>query len=367
MKNQKKANNLISEKSVYLLQHAYNPVNWYPWSDNIIPKAKIENKLILVSIGYSSCHWCHVMERESFEDEQIANLMNQYFINVKVDREERSDLDGIFVEVVQSITGSAGWPLHVFLLPNGKPFFGGTYFPPIAAFNRPSWQDVLLSIHKSFINKPDELEIQANQIVQYLQQTNQFKNPINNKPQNNLFNKKELKGIVDKLLEYKDALWGGFNPPPKFPQFFSILFLIRYHYFENDIPALNYGILTIDKIINGGIYDQLEGGISRYSTDEQWLVPHFEKMLYDNALLIIALTEIYQITKNEIYRDKIIQTIDFIENKLSDNNGGFYTALDADTDGIEGLTYTWKFEELKSILNPEEFNILQLYYQFSES
>jgi len=342
-------NRLINETSPYLLQHAHNPVDWYPWSDEALQKARTENKPILVSIGYSACHWCHVMEKESFENKETAALMNKYFVNIKIDREERPDLDHIYMDAVQAMTGSGGWPLNVFLTPEAKPFYGGTYFPPQRAFNRSSWQEVLLSVSNVFHEKRDEINLQSKNLTEYLLQANSF-GLQEIADVSNDFSKEKPDEAFDNLMKSADKEWGGFGNDPKFPQTFSIQFLLRYYYASKNEEALRQACLSLDKMIEGGIYDQLGGGFARYSTDVEWLVPHFEKMLYDNALLISVLSEAYQLTKNERYKEVIDETIEFVETELMNPDSGFYSALDADSEGEEGKYYTWRYDEVKGLL-----------------
>jgi uncharacterized protein YyaL (SSP411 family) len=347
-------NRLSRETSPYLLQHAHNPVDWYPWGDEALQKAREEDKPILVSIGYAACHWCHVMERESFEDEGTADFMNQHFINIKIDREERPDLDHIYMEAVQAITGSGGWPLNVFLTPEGKPFYGGTYFPPRAIYNRPSWRDVLKAITDSFREKRQEIEQQAQQLTDHVATTGSFGvgggAPLTG---SGVFNRDTLRQVYDSLMGMADKQDGGFGKAPKFPQTFSIQFLLHYFYFTKEEAALEQACLSLEKMIRGGIYDQLGGGFARYSTDEKWLAPHFEKMLYDNALLVIVLSEAYQLTHKEVYRDTIRQTMDFVRRELSDGEGAFYAALDADSEGEEGRFYVWDKAEIDAVLGED--------------
>jgi uncharacterized protein YyaL (SSP411 family) len=355
-------NRLIHETSPYLLQHAHNPVNWFPWGNEALKKAKQENKPILVSIGYAACHWCHVMEKESFENEAIAALMNQYFINIKVDREERPDIDHIYMDAVQAMAGNGGWPLNVFLTPDAIPFYGGTYFPPAAAHNRMSWIDTIKAVYTAFQEKRNEIEAQADSLKAHLIAANSF--GIQS-PSISPFTNENLLVIAANILKQADTTWGGFGKAPKFPQTFSIQYLLRHYHFSKNKEALQQALLSLDKMIDGGIYDQIGGGFARYSTDNQWLAPHFEKMLYDNALLIGVIAEAYQLTKNEKYATIIEQTIHFIEQEMLSEEGGFYSALDADSEGIEGKFYTWSKQEIETILK-EESALFCDYFQVIE-
>ncbi|MEO8171499.1 MAG: thioredoxin domain-containing protein [Sediminibacterium sp.] len=358
------SNHLINETSPYLLQHAHNPVNWYPWGEEALQKAKAEDKPILVSIGYAACHWCHVMERESFEDEGTAVLMNEYFINIKIDREERPDLDHIYMDAVQAMSGSGGWPLNVFLTPETKPFFGGTYFPPVRAYGRASWKEVLEGIHKNYREKKEEILSQADNLTSHLLTANAF--GVQKPGEAVLFSDEHLQTIATNILANADREWGGFGTAPKFPQTFSIQYLLRHYHFSKDESALQQAVLSLDKMIEGGIYDQLGGGFARYSTDVEWLAPHFEKMLYDNALLICVLAEAYQITGKSQYADTIRHTLSFIEREMRSDENGFYSALDADSEGVEGKFYTWSQSEINDLLG-KDAPLFSSFYDVSEN
>lgn len=359
----KHTNHLISETSPYLLQHAHNPVNWYPWGDEALQKARAESKPILVSIGYAACHWCHVMERESFEDEATAVIMNRDFVNIKIDREERPDLDHIYMDAVQAMTGSGGWPLNVFLTPDAKPFYGGTYFPPRRAYNRPSWQETLLSVIQAFRERRHEIDTQAENLTEHLLSANSFGHQKAGEEE--VFSKDKISGALENIMKQADKEWGGFGRAPKFPQTFSIQFLLRHHFVTGNEEALRQALLSLDKMIEGGIYDQAGGGFARYSTDTEWLVPHFEKMLYDNALLVSVLSEAYQLTKKSRYKEVTEETMGFIQRELMHEGGGFYAALDADSEGEEGKFYTWQFDEAKELLG-DDAPVFCEYYDISK-
>ena len=347
------SNRLIHESSPYLLQHAHNPVQWYPWGQEALSKAKELDRPILVSIGYSACHWCHVMERESFEDKEVANYMNEHFINIKIDREERPDLDHIYMDAVQAIAGNGGWPLNVFLTTDAKPFYGGTYFPPKKAFNRPSWKDVLANIHHAWINRREELIKQAANLVDHISLSGNLLGKNNVIQADNLvplFNKEQCDLIAENILKAADTTYGGFGAAPKFPQTFTIQYLLAYGYFFKKEKALAHAEFSLQQMLNGGIYDHLAGGLARYSTDSRWLVPHFEKMLYDNALLVSVLADAFQATNNKIYADAIHKTLRFFINEMKHQGGGFFAALDADSEGEEGKFYVWHKKEIEAIL-----------------
>jgi len=357
------ANRLINETSPYLLQHAHNPVDWYPWGEEALQKAKNENKPILISVGYSACHWCHVMEKESFEDSAVAGIMNEHFVNIKIDREERPDLDHIYMDAVQVMTGSGGWPLNVFLTPDTKPFYGGTYFPPQKAFNRASWTDVLQGVATAFTERRHEITAQAEGLTDHLVKSNHFGDPADAGGQG--FTNANAGVIFDNLMKSADRTAGGFGRAPKFPQTFSIQYLLRYFYFYKNEEALQQACLSLDKMLYGGIYDQAGGGFARYATDNDWLVPHFEKMLYDNALLVVTLAEAFQITHHKRYADTIADTIGFIERELMSSASGFYSALDADSEGEEGKFYVWDKQEIEAVLG-QDAALFAAYYDVSE-
>ncbi len=352
-------NRLVNETSPYLLQHAHNPVDWYPWGEEALNRARTENKPILVSIGYAACHWCHVMERESFENEETAAFMNDHFINIKIDREERPDLDHIYMDAVQAMTGSGGWPLNVFLTPDTRPFYGGTYYPPVRAFNRASWMEVLQNVTEAFTTRRHEIDAQAENLTSHLVQSNSFGIGTGAGP--DTFSMEQLKTAAANALKSADREWGGFGKAPKFPQTQVIRYLLRYNWTlnKNGQPTelarqgLTQALLSLDKMAAGGIYDQVGGGFARYSTDGEWLAPHFEKMLYDNALLITVYSEAYKVTGERKYATVIAETVKFLEREMLDAGGGFYAALDADSEGVEGKFYVWDKEEVDNILGAD--------------
>jgi uncharacterized protein len=347
------SNRLLNESSPYLLQHAHNPVDWYPWGEEALEKARSENKVILISIGYSACHWCHVMEKESFESEDVAKIMNENFINIKIDREERPDLDHIYMDAVQAMTGSGGWPLNVFLTPGAKPFYGGTYFPPVKAYNRSSWPEVLNAIKLAWVERQEEIRAQAENLTGHLQKSNGFGLTKKNDDSNLLPVEEQADMIFRNIMKTADTEWGGFGKAPKFPQTFTIRYLLQHYHFTGNKKALEQARLSIDKMLEGGIYDHVGGGLARYSTDEEWLAPHFEKMLYDNALFLNVICEVYQLTKDEYYEKAIRKTIAFVERELMHEEGGFYAALDADSEGEEGKYYVWDKKEVDELLGVE--------------
>ncbi len=358
-------NRLQFESSPYLLQHAHNPVDWYAWKPEAFERARAENKPIILSIGYSTCHWCHVMERESFENQQIADLMNQHFINIKVDREERPDIDHIYMEACQVFSGAGGWPLNCFLTPDGRPFYIGTYFPPQPAYNRPSWIQVLAGMADAYANKNETVERQADQLVDSIKKSNLFvfNQGLRELKQEQVFTPVLLSNIFQTLKKNFDTEYGGFGGAPKFPGSMALHFLLEYHHHFKDPSALEHVVFSLDKMIGGGIYDQLGGGFARYATDRAWLIPHFEKMLYDNALLVGLLADTYKVTRNEWYKTTIEETLDFIAREMTSPEGGFFAALDADSEGVEGKFYVWTQEEVSEVLaNPEETALFYGFY-----
>ena len=359
--NKKFTNDLSKETSPYLLQHAHNPVQWKPWSETLFATATAADKPILLSIGYAACHWCHVMERESFEDEAVADYMNMHFINIKVDREERPDIDHIYMDALQAMTGSGGWPLNIFLLPNGQPFYGGTYFPPNAMQNRASWMDVLKGVQAAFDSNREKLVEQATHLTAHLLQSNI--KVQQSQTLDTIATKEEFQLIAERLLQNADTQWGGFGVAPKFPQTFSIQVLFRNYFQNKDQASIVHAIRSVDKMIQGGIYDHVGGGFSRYSVDAMWQAPHFEKMLYDNALILGTLAEAYQLTKKPIYKEVIHATFIFLQRELFNGVGGYYAALDADSEGVEGKFYTWSYAELKAVIDPTIFDDFVTYYQ----
>jgi uncharacterized protein YyaL (SSP411 family) len=350
-----KANRLIEESSPYLLQHAHNPVDWFAWKDEAFEKAKKEDKPIFLSIGYSSCHWCHVMEKESFENSNTARILNEFFICIKVDREERQDIDEVYMNAVQAMTGSGGWPLSVFMTPDCKPFFAGTYFPPVDLPGRPSFDKVLLTIAQAWRDNREQITNSADQIRQSL--ANIFQNP-----KHHTISEEILTAANFQLQKNFDDVNGGFGKAPKFPQAGNLLTLLNYWYRTEDTQSLEMVEKTLIAMAKGGICDQLSGGFHRYTVDERWLVPHFEKMLYDQALLSKVYIHTYQATGKDFYANIAKDIFEYILNEMTDADGGFYTAQDADTQGHEGAFYIWEMDEIEKVLGKHEAEVFNKYY-----
>ena len=348
-------NHLIHETSPYLLQHAHNPVNWYPWGEEALAKAKQENKLLIISIGYSACHWCHVMEHESFEDSATARIMNDHFICIKVDREERPDIDQVYMNAVQLMTGSGGWPLNCFALPDGRPIYGGTYF------QNKQWQNVLLNLADLYKTTPEKAIDYAEKLTAGIQQSDLVK--LNTEAVD--FQLSTLAQTVTNWKNYFDREEGGPNHAPKFPIPNNYRFLLRYAVAAKDEEVKKQVELTLEKMAFGGIYDQLGGGFARYSVDSLWKVPHFEKMLYDNAQLISLYSEAYQESKNPLYKQVVYETLEWIQREMTNEIGAFYSALDADSEGVEGKYYVWSKEELQKILT-DDFALFADYFNVNE-
>jgi uncharacterized protein len=347
----RKPNRLIHEKSPYLLQHAYNPVDWYPWGKEAFARARKENKPIFLSIGYSTCHWCHVMERESFENEGIAAVMNEYFVCIKVDREERPDIDKIYMTAVQATTGSGGWPMSVWLTPELKPFFCGTYFPPDSRYGRPGFRDLLQRVHDVWEGNHTGVLAQASQIVETI---NQYSSIGTNGFPNQVLDDAPLSAGFDQFRTSYDSVNGGFSMAPKFPRPVALNFLFRYQMRTNEVAAREMALHTLRMMGEGGLFDQLGGGFHRYSVDQKWLVSHFEKMLYDQAQLVSSYIDAYQITRDPFYAEIARRTCDYVLRDMTSPEGGFYSAEDADSEGVEGKFYVWTREEIEKIIGDKE-------------
>lgn len=355
--NLKHTNKLIRETSPYLLQHAHNPVEWYPWGPEALERAKAEQKPIMLSIGYSACHWCHVMERESFENEDIAAIMNQNFINIKVDREERPDLDQIYQTAFQMFLGKGGgWPLNIFLTPDGKPFYGGTYFPPVDHHNLPSFPRLLLAVADAYKQKHEDIQKTTLQIIKGLSQLNVFH------PSKETISIEAVKEAAKSMAESFEPIYGGFGDAPKFPNTMALSLLLRYNQLTGDTTTLYRVKHTLKKMAEGGIHDHLGGGFHRYSVDNRWLIPHFEKMLYDNSQLINLYLEGYQATGDEFFKDIAVKSLSYIQREMLSPEGGFYSTQDADTEGEEGKFFVWTPYEVMDILGEEVGRIFCRYY-----
>ena len=353
-------NRLIHETSPYLLQHAHNPVDWYAWGAEALAAARAADKPIFLSVGYSACHWCHVMERESFEQPATAALMNELFVNIKVDREERPDLDAIYMEAVQAMTGQGGWPMSVFLTPDGRPFYGGTYYPPQPRYGMPSFPQVLQAVAEAYQTRRDQIEDQAGRLTDMLRRTAGLTDHAAD------LGAETLTEAVGHLQQHFDNEHGGFSTQPKFPQPMTLDFAITQYLRTDDLDALYMAELTLEQMALGGLYDQLGGGFHRYSVDSVWLVPHFEKMLYDNAQLLRTYLHAWQVTGKPLYRRVVEETVDYVLREMTAPDGGFYSTQDADSEGEEGKFFVWTPDEVKQALGPRAAGVFAAYYGMSD-
>ena len=359
----KHTNRLAQETSPYLLQHQHNPVDWYAWGEEAFARARTENKPILLSVGYSACHWCHVMERESFENELIAQTMNAHFVCIKVDREERPDVDSIYMSAVQLMTGQGGWPMTVFLTPDGKPFYGGTYFPPIDMYGRPGFPRILESVAAAWATERGGIEAQGDTILQHLDKGNDLTRDLTE----SLLTPTVLENAYNTLSQSFDRTHGGFGTAPKFPQPCNLDFLLRFHARSGRQDPLAFVEKTLQKMAIGGMYDQLGGGFHRYSTDQTWLVPHFEKMLYDNAQLARTYAHAWQVTGKAFYKGVAEETLEYVLREMTSGEGGFYSAQDADSEGEEGKFFVWTPDEVKAVLGETDAQVFSAFYDVTPS
>ena len=348
-------NHLINETSPYLLQHAHNPVDWYPWGEEALALARSQDKPILLSIGYAACHWCHVMAHESFEDEETAAYMNRHFVNVKVDREERPDLDSIYMQAVIALTRSGGWPMTVFLTPEGEPFYGGTYFPPAPRYGMPSFHQILASVSQAWRDRRAEVRQGASELARHIQQD------MNLMARGPALDADLLPRAIVQIQRGYDRTWGGFGGAPKFPQPMTIEFLLRHHARFGDQDALAMAEHTLQMMAHGGMYDQVGGGFARYATDDHWLVPHFEKMLYDNAQLSRVYLHAWQVTGSPFYRRVVEEVLDYVLREMRHPAGGFYSSQDADSEGVEGKFYVWQSDEIEAVLGEDADLFMRAY------
>lgn len=355
------SNRLANETSPYLLQHKDNPVNWYPWGEEALQKAKAENKPIFLSVGYSACHWCHVMEHESFENEATAAIMNEHFICIKVDREERPDIDEIYMNAVQMMTGQGGWPMSVFLTPDLKPFYGGTYYPPRDMYGRPGFPTVLNTLANAWKERKDEIVSSAEQL------TEQIQHSFTIAGEDQDINIKTVDTGCQQVVSRFDKYFGGFGGAPKFPHSMDISLLLRYYHRAGKADVLHAIEFSLEKMALGGIYDQIGGGFHRYATDAKWLIPHFEKMLYDNALLAVTYTEAYQLTKKPLYEKTVRETLDYVLREMTSPEGGFYSSQDADSEGEEGKFFIWSPDEIYAVSGEEHGKIVCAYYDVTQA
>ena len=351
-------NHLADETSPYLLQHQDNPVDWYPWGEAALAQSRAEDKPILLSIGYAACHWCHVMAHESFEDEATAALINELFVPIKVDREERPDLDTLYMEAVQALTGHGGWPMTVFLTPGGEPFYGGTYYPPTARHGLPAFSDILQGVAEAYNTRRDDVTHNATQLRERLRASSR----LTVGQGNTALDLTILDEATARLASTFDRNQGGFGAAPKFPPGMALDFLLRQYLRTGERTALSMTEFTLEKMARGGLYDQLGGGFHRYSVDDRWLVPHFEKMLYDNALLVPVYLHAFQLTGKDLYRRIATETLDWATREMTDGLGGFYSTLDADSEGVEGKYYVWTNDELVAHLGGEDARLVAEYF-----
>ena len=374
-KSTKTPNRLSNESSTYLQQHAYNPVDWYPWTEEALEKSRSEEKPILLSIGYAACHWCHVMEHESFEDQETAQIMNDNFVNIKVDREERTDLDEIYMKAVQLMTGHGGWPMTVFLTPDLKPIFAGTYFPPTDKHGMPSFKKILTGVSKAWQQKREEVEKSAQEVTDHLikfESLGDLKTAINIESTSSDEDLKVAENAFGLIDKYSDKVWGGIGSSPKFPQPFCLDLALKLGASEKvsnktKESASQFLELTLNKMAFGGIHDHLAGGFARYSVDRKWLIPHFEKMLYDNALLCSIYFDAYRQSKNVYWKEVAQNILEFVDNELTTNDGVFYSSLDADSEGIEGEFYVWTPAQIEECLDEEDAQFIIKTYGVTDS
>ncbi len=352
-------NHLIHETSPYLLQHAHNPVEWFPWGEEAFAKARQEDKPVLLSIGYSACHWCHVMAHESFENEDIAQLMNENYVNIKVDREERPDLDQIYMNAVQMMTHHGGWPMTVFLTPDGVPFYGGTYYPPEDRYNMPGFPRVLISVAEAYRDRRDDIVETGTSLV------NELKRLSTAAGSDHPIETQLLDAAYAGMIRNYDSINGGFGSAPKFPPAMTLEFLLRTHARTGNREALEIVSHTCQKMANGGMYDQLGGGFHRYATDPKWLVPHFEKMLYDNALLSRLYLHYFQVSESAAARETVEGILDYVLREMTDPAGGFYSTQDADSEGHEGKFFVWDIDEIRGALGEKEAALFSAYYNIT--
>jgi uncharacterized protein YyaL (SSP411 family) len=361
------SNRLAHESSPYLLQHAHNPVDWYPWGAEALERARSENRPIFLSVGYSACHWCHVMERESFENAETAAIMNRLFVNVKVDREERPDIDAIYMDAVQALTGQGGWPMSVFLTPEGQPFYGGTYYPPEPRYGMPSFRQVLNSVSEAWRNRPEQVAGQAQRLTQMLNRSASIgAGSAAADGGAGDVGTDTLEAAVERLRQYFDEEEGGFGSQPKFPQPMTLDFCLTQYKRTGSLDALLMAELTLEKMAQGGIYDQIGGGFHRYSVDGEWLVPHFEKMLYDNAQLLRSYLHGWQVTQRPLFRRVVEETIDYVLREMTSPEGGFYSTQDADSEGHEGKFFVWSPAEIEELLEPHDAALIESYWGMSQ-